>query len=79
MFKDKKTNHLVTDNDVDMLYRRPESLSGWLPWVDFDAASQTFTLEDGYSAAAMFEVAAYLPKRDQSAFWKRFRPIFRRA
>lgn len=59
MFKDKKegqANHLVTDNDVAMLYRRPESLSDWLPWVDFDEASQTFTLEDGYSAAAMFEI-----------------------
>ena len=59
MLKDKKdgqANHLVTDNDVAMLYRRPESLSDWLPWVDFDEASQTFTLEDGYSAAAMFEI-----------------------
>tara|TARA_R110002124_G_scaffold5786_11_gene36342 strand:- start:23546 stop:26272 length:2727 start_codon:yes stop_codon:yes gene_type:complete len=56
MFKDKKTNHLVTDNDVAKLYRRPESLSDWLPWVDFDEASQAFTLEDGYSAAAMFEI-----------------------
>ncbi|BFM18942.1 conjugative transfer ATPase (plasmid) [Maricurvus nonylphenolicus] len=56
MTKDKQTNRLVTDQDVANLYRRPESLSDWLPWVDFDEASQTFTLEDGYSAAAMFEI-----------------------
>lgn len=46
----------VTDADVDRLYRRPVSLSDWLPWVDFDEGSETFTLEDGYSAAAMFEI-----------------------
>lgn len=56
MTKDKQANRLVTDQDVANLYRRPESLSDWLPWVDFDEASQTFTLEDGYSAAAMFEI-----------------------
>ena len=56
MLKDKQAKRLVTDNDVAKLYRRPESLSDWLPWVDFDEASQTFTLEDGYSAAAMFEI-----------------------
>lgn len=56
MIKDKQDGRLVTDRDVDQLYRRPESLSDWLPWVDFDEASQTFTLEDGYSAAAMFEI-----------------------
>jgi len=56
MLKDKQAKRLVTNNDVAKLYRRPESLSDWLPWVDFDEASQTFTLEDGYSAAAMFEI-----------------------
>lgn len=56
MLKDKQAQRLVTDNDVTQLYRRPESLSDWLPWVDFDEASQTFTLEDGYGAAAMFEI-----------------------
>ena len=56
MLRNKHEKHLVTDKDVDQLYRRPESLSDWLPWVDFDESSQTFTLEDGYSAAAMFEI-----------------------
>ena len=54
--KDKQASRLVTDQDISNLYRRPESLSDWLPWVDFDEATQTFTLEDGYSAAAMFEI-----------------------
>ncbi|MGS2722122.1 conjugative transfer ATPase [Porticoccus sp. GXU_MW_L64] len=47
---------LITDADVDRLYLRPPSLTDWLPWVDYEEASRTFTLEDGYSAAAMFEI-----------------------
>ncbi len=47
---------VITQSDVDRLYQRPSSLTDWLPWVDFDPDSRTFTLEDGYSAAAMFEV-----------------------
>ena len=56
VFKSSKKTSLVTDADVDQLYRRPVSLSDWLPWVDYDEASETFTLEDGFSAAAMFEI-----------------------
>ena len=54
--KNKQDHRWVTENAIDQLYRRPESLVDWLPWVDFDEASQTFTLEDGYSAAAMFDI-----------------------
>ena len=56
LFKPSKKTSMVTEADVDQLYRRPVSLSDWLPWVDYDEASATFTLEDGFSAAAMFEV-----------------------
>ena len=56
LFKPSKKTSMVTEADVDQLYRRPVSLSDWLPWVDYDESSATFTLEDGFSAAAMFEV-----------------------
>ncbi|MCZ0866757.1 conjugative transfer ATPase [Dasania sp. GY-19] len=56
IFKPSKNTSRVTDSDVDKLYRRPVSLGDWLPWVDYDEVSETFTLEDGYSAAAMFEI-----------------------
>jgi conjugative transfer ATPase len=56
LFKSTKKSSVVTDTDVDQLYRRPVSLSDWLPWVDYDEATNTFTLEDGFSAAAMFEI-----------------------
>ncbi|MFA7554129.1 MAG: conjugative transfer ATPase [Spongiibacteraceae bacterium] len=55
-FKSSKKISIVTDANIDQLYRRPVSLSEWLPWVDYDEASETFTLEDGFSAAAMFEI-----------------------
>jgi len=53
---EKKKASTVTEADVDKLYRRPASLTDWLPWTDYEEESQTFTLEDGYSAAAMFEI-----------------------
>ena len=53
---EKKKSSTVTEVDVDKLYRRPASLTDWLPWTDYEEESQTFTLEDGYSAAAMFEI-----------------------
>lgn len=58
----------LTNRDVDRWYRRPDSLSGWLPWVDFDEGSQTFTLEDGYSAAAMFEITGVSTEARSDAF-----------
>ncbi len=61
LFKNRKKTEnkkasTVTEADVDKLYRRPASLTDWLPWTDYEEESQTFTLEDGYSAAAMFEI-----------------------
>lgn len=58
MFKkpEAKSRKVITEADVDQLYRRPPSLADWLPWTDFEEESQTFTLEDGYSAAVMFEI-----------------------
>ena len=56
VLKQSKRPSPVSDADIDKLYRRPASLTDWLPWVDYDDLSETFTLEDGYSAAAMFEI-----------------------
>lgn len=62
------TGPVVTERDVDQRYRRPASLSDWLPWVDYEAVSETFTLEDGYSAAAMFEVTAVSTEARSAGF-----------
>ena len=54
--KNKNQNERISDADVDKLYQRPVSITDWLPWIDYDEESETFTLEDGFSAAAMFEI-----------------------
>ncbi|WP_339671709.1 conjugative transfer ATPase [Dasania marina] len=68
LFKPSKNASGVTDNDVDQLYRRPVSLGDWLPWVDYDEVSETFTLEDGYSAAAMFEITGVSTEARSDSF-----------
>lgn len=68
LFKPSKNTSVVTDNDVDQLYRRPVSLGDWLPWVDYDEVSETFTLEDGYSAAAMFEITGVSTEARSDSF-----------
>ena len=66
--KQPKRDSAITDADVDTLYRHPASLSDWLPWVDYDEASETFTLEDGFSAAAMFEITGVSTEARSSKF-----------
>jgi conjugative transfer ATPase len=66
--KQSKRDSAITDADVDALYRHPASLSDWLPWVDYDEASETFTLEDGFSAAAMFEITGVSTEARSSKF-----------
>ena len=68
LFKPTKNTSVVTDNDVDKLYRRPVTLGDWLPWVDYDEVSETFTLEDGYSAAAMFEITGVSTEARSDSF-----------
>jgi len=58
----------ITDADVDALYRHPASLSDWLPWVDYEEVTETFTLEDSYSAAAMFEITGVSTEARSSKF-----------
>ncbi len=66
--KQPKRDSAITDADVDTLYRHPASLSDWLPWVDYDEASETFTLEDAFSAAAMFEITGVSTEARSSKF-----------
>ena len=66
--KQPKRDSSITDADVGELYRHPASLSDWLPWVDYDEASETFTLEDGFSAAAMFEITGVSTEARSSKF-----------
>lgn len=66
--KQPKRDSSISDADVDALYRHPASLSDWLPWVDYDEASETFTLEDGFSAAAMFEINGVSTEARSSKF-----------
>lgn len=68
MGKQPKRDSAITDADVDALYRHPASLSDWLPWVDYDEVSETFTLEDGFSAAAMFEITGVSTEARSSKF-----------
>ncbi|MCP4283976.1 MAG: TraC family protein, partial [Gammaproteobacteria bacterium] len=39
----------VTQAMVKRLYERPPSFTDLLPWVEYDAESRTFLLEDGIS------------------------------
>ncbi|MEO1081500.1 MAG: conjugative transfer ATPase [Pseudomonadota bacterium] len=66
--KQPKRDSSITDADVGALYRHPASLSDWLPWVDYEEASETFTLEDGFSAAAMFEITGVSTEARSSKF-----------
>lgn len=40
------------------LYARPASFTDLLPWVEYDAHSATFVLEDGHSLGVLLELAA---------------------
>jgi len=66
--KQSNRDSMITDADVDTLYRHPASLSDWLPWVDYEAATETFTLEDSFSAAAMFEITGVSTEARSSKF-----------
>ena len=56
LFLKDKQRKQIKNSDVKQCYQRPDSLSKWLPWLDYEEDSKTFTLEDAYSAAAMFEI-----------------------
>ena len=66
--KQSNRDSVITDADVDTLYYHPASLSDWLPWVDYEEATETFTLEDSYSAAAMFEITGVSTESRSSKF-----------
>jgi len=53
----RKKNTQLSEADINALYQRPSSFTDWLPWLDYDEDSKTFTLEDGSSAGIMFELS----------------------
>jgi hypothetical protein len=56
LFKLKFGLHPETKKSVAQSYQRPPSISEKLPWMEYDAASKCFLLDDGYSVAAVFEL-----------------------
>lgn len=52
----KAKTKTITHADVDKRYQTNDSITDWLPWLDYCPQTETFTLEDGYSVAAMFEI-----------------------
>lgn len=58
----------LTVAEVDELYQRPRSFTDWLPWVEYDAQSQCFRLEDGVSFGAMFEVTVVATEARPESF-----------
>lgn len=61
----------IKEKEVDALYQRPKSITDWLPWTDYEDDTQTFTLEDGYSAAIMFEITGVSTEARSEQFFKR--------
>ena len=52
----KQAEAPVTQAMVKRLYERPPSFTDLLPWVEYDAESRSFLLEDGISLGALFEL-----------------------
>ena len=46
----------VTDSELDALYRRPDSFTDLLPWVEYLQDSRCFLLDDGRSVGALLEL-----------------------
>ena len=51
-----KEQPAVKSAQVARLYERPPSFTDFLPWVEYDADSQTFALEDGVSVGVLLEL-----------------------
>lgn len=50
------TSNPLKRSEVREIYERPESFTQFLPWVDFNADSRTFVLDDGTSLGAILEI-----------------------
>lgn len=58
----------VTEKEVNALYKEPRSITDWLPWIDYNEQTRTFSLEDGLSVGAMFEVTGVSTEARSEAF-----------
>ncbi len=52
--KRRETDKAPTEKRIRRQYERPRSFTNLLPWVEYDAKSQAFLLDDGISVAALF-------------------------
>ncbi len=52
--KRRETDKAPTEKRIRRQYERPRSFTNLLPWVEYDAESQAFLLDDGISVAALF-------------------------
>ena len=58
---------------VIQLYREPSSFTDLLPWVEYNADSACFLLEDGVSVAALFEIQPVGTEARTAAFMTELR------
>lgn len=58
----------VTEKEVNALYKEPRPITDWLPWIDYNEETRTFSLEDGLSVGAMFEVTGVSTEARSDAF-----------
>lgn len=66
-----------TDAQIQALYHRDESITDYLPWVDYCKTTKTFTLEDGFSCAAMFEIIGVPTEARPDAFMEEIHENFK--
>lgn len=55
-FRRRATDKPPTKARIRQSYERPTSFTNLLPWLEYEAESQCFLLDDGYSVAALFEL-----------------------
>src|SRR3569832_1597027 len=69
----------VTQADLRRQYRRPPSLVGHLPWLEYLPAPQCFLLEDGRSVGALFELEQVACEARPDRFLKTLRDTLQNA
>ncbi len=52
----RATDNPPTEVRMRKMYERPDSFTNLLPWMEYNAESQCFLLDDGYSVGAMFNL-----------------------
>ena len=63
----------LENETVKQLYHEPSSFTDLLPWVEYDADSKCFLLEDGVSVGALFEIQPVGTEARTAAFMTQLR------